>query len=263
MMSPMKKILVIVAIGLLLNNSAFAKILNVTNEIRLKVPNNFTFAKLNQNYFEEMDDWDKYFGSSSEIYYLGTKESVKFSIEILDNPDEILEPIMDKMEKKNFQSEKSMTKFLGKEIIKLAKKRKYESVVFIIKGGISITELISENNEFKDFMNEINSMSSHELEKEVKKGKKDFIKDFNDSLGEFQKFYKFNNIIFSKDINDNPYMKLNYKGSIPPLSTIGQWFLFIHNDMPYFMGVDCMGCSKLKDLSLNTMIEPMLISNKK
>ena len=58
-------------------------------------------------------------------------------------------------------------------------------------------------------------------------------------------------------------MQLDYKGSIPPLNTIGQWFFFIHNDSPYFMGVGCMGCAKLKDLSLNTMIEPMLISNKK
>jgi len=263
MMSSMKKILAIVAIGLLLNNSAFAKILNVTNEIKLKVPDNFTFAKLNKNYFEGIDGWDEYFGSSSKIYYLGTKESIKFSIEILDNPLEILEPIMDKAEKKNFKSEKSMNKFLGKEIKKLAKKRKYESIVFIIKGGISITELISENNEFKDFMNEINSMSSHELEKEMKKNKIDFVRELNDNLGELKQFYKFNNIILSKDINDNPYLRLNYKGSIPPLNTIGQWFLFIHNDMPYFMGVDCMGCSKLKDLSLNTMIEPMLISNKK
>ena len=55
---------------------------------------------------------------------------------------------------------------------------------------------------------------------------------------------------------------LNYKASIPPLKTIGQWFLFIHNDRPYFMGVDCMGCTKLKKLSLTNMVEPMLSSKK-
>mgnify|MGYP000022721509 FL=1 len=58
------------------------------------------------------------------------------------------------------------------------------------------------------------------------------------------------------------YIILNYKASLPPLKTIGQWFLFIHNDMPYFMGVDCMGCAKLKKLSLIKMVEPMLSSKK-
>ena len=55
-----------------------------------------------------------------------------------------------------------MINFVGKEIKKLAKKRKYESVVFIIKGGISITELMNDNYEFKDFMVEINDMQISE-----------------------------------------------------------------------------------------------------
>jgi hypothetical protein len=258
----MRKIILSLFIILFLQTPSYSKIIRLTNDVQLNVPGDFVYSKLSQNFFEEIDGWDEYFGLDSEMYYLGTENSVNFSIEILENPDEFLEPIMKKIEKKNFQSEKAMINFVGKEIKKLAKKRKYESVVFIIKGGISITELMNDNNEFKEFMVEINDMSPQELEKEMRNGKIDFIKELNEGLGELKQFYKFNKIKLSKDNNDNPYIILNYKASLPPLKTIGQWFLFIHNDMPYFMGVDCMGCAKLKKLSLIKMVEPMLSSKK-
>ena len=192
-----------------------------------------------------------------------TEYSVNFLKEIFKKIYELIEKEMKKIEKKNFQSEKAMFNFVGKEVKKLAKKRKYESVVFIIQGGISITELMNDNYEFKDFMIEINDMSPQELEKEMRNGNIDFLNELNEALGVLKQFYKFNKIKLSKDNNDNPYLILNYKASIPPLKTIGQWFLFIHNDMPYFMGVDCMGCNKLKKLSLIKMVEPMLSSKKK
>ena len=258
----MRKIILSLFIILFFQTPSYSKIIRLTNDVQLNVPGDFVYSKLSQNFFEEIDGWDEYFGVDSEMYYLGTENSVNFSIEILENPDEFLEPIMKKIEKKNFQSEKAMINFVGKEIKKLAKKRKYESVVFIIKGGISITELMNDNYEFKDFMVEINDMSPQELEKEMRNGKIDFIKELNEGLGELKQFYKFNKIKLSKDNNDNPYLILNYKASIPPLKTIGQWFLFIHNDRPYFMGVDCMGCTKLKKLSLTNMVEPMLSSKK-
>lgn len=258
----MRKIILSLFIILFFQTPSYSKIIRLTNDVQLNVPGDFVYSKLSQNFFEEIDGWDEYFGVDSEMYYLGTENSVNFSIELLENPDEILEPIMKKIEKKNFQSEKAMINFVGKEIKKLAKKRKYESVVFIIKGGISITELMNDNYEFKDFMVEINDMSPQELEKEMRNGKIDFIKELNEGLGELKQFYKFNKIKLSKDNNDNPYLILNYKASIPPLKTIGQWFLFIHNDRPYFMGVDCMGCTKLKKLSLTNMVEPMLSSKK-
>ena len=258
----MKKLLGILILGLLLSTNVYSKIIKLTNDVQLDVPSNFVYTKLNQNFFEEIDGWDEFFGLDSEMYYLGTENSVNFSIELLENPNEFLEPIMKKIEKKNFQSEKAMFNFVGKEVKKLAKKRKYESVVFIIQGGISITELINDNYEFKDFMIEINDMSPQELEKEMRNGNIDFLNELNEGLGVLKQFYKFNKIKLSKDNNDNPYIILNYKASLPPLKTIGQWFLFIHNDMPYFMGVDCMGCAKLKKLSLIKMVEPLLSSKK-
>ena len=44
-----------------------------------------------------------------------------------------------------------------------------------------ITELMNDNNEFKDFMVEINDMSPQELEKEMRNGKIDFLKEINDN----------------------------------------------------------------------------------
>ena len=258
----MKKILEIVVLGLLWCDILPAKIINLSEDINLNVPNNFVYSELNQNMFEEIDGWEDFFGSNSEMYYIGTQQSVNFSKEILESPDELLAPIIKKGEKKKLRSEKAILNFIGKEIKKLAKKKGYESVVFIAKGGISITELMNNNYEFKEFMFEVNEMSIQDLEKEMKTGKIDFIKDLNEGMGELKQFYKFSKIRLSKDNNDNPYLILNYKASLPPLKTIGQWYLFIHNDRPYFMGIDCMGCTKLKEISLIKMTEPMLSSKK-
>ena len=117
-----KKLLGIILLCLLLNTNAYSKIIKLTNDVQLEVPIDFVYSKLSQNFFEEIDGWDEFFGLDSEMYYLGTENSVNFSIEILENPDELLEPIMKKIEKKNFQSEKAMMNFVGKEIKKLAKK---------------------------------------------------------------------------------------------------------------------------------------------
>ena len=53
---------------------------------------------------------------------------------------------------------------------------------------------MNDNYEFKDFMVEINDMSPQELEKEMRNGKIDFIKELNEGLGELKQFYKFNKI---------------------------------------------------------------------
>ena len=143
--SLMKKILEIVVLGLLWCDILPAKIINLSEDINLNVPNNFVYSELNQNMFEEIDGWEDFFGSNSEMYYIGTQQSVNFSKEILESPDELLAPIIKKGEKKKLRSEKAILNFIGKEIKKLAKKKGYESVVFIAKGGISITELMNNN----------------------------------------------------------------------------------------------------------------------
>jgi hypothetical protein len=258
----MKKILGIVVLGLLWCNTLPAKIINLSDDINLDVPDNFIYSELSQNMFEEIDGWEDFFGSNSEMFYIGTPNSVNFSKELIENPDKFLEPILKKLERKKLKSEKAIINFIGKEVKKLSKKKGYESVTFIIKGGTSITQLMNDNNDFKEFMLEVNEMSAQDLEKEMKAGKIDFIKDLNEGLGELKQFYKFSKIKLSKDSNNNPYLIFNYKASLPPLKTIGQWYLFIHNDRPYFMGIDCMGCTKLKEISLIKMTEPMLSSKK-
>ena len=116
----MRKIILSLFIILFFQTPSYSKIIRLTNNVQLNVPGDFVYSKLSQNFFEEIDGWDEYFGLDSEMYYLGTENSVNFSIEILENPDEILEPIMKKIEKKNFQSEKAMINFVGKEIKKIS-----------------------------------------------------------------------------------------------------------------------------------------------
>ena len=49
------------------------------------------------------------FGEDANFYYVGTEDSIKFANSIINDQDKLLEPIMKKMEKKNFSSEKSTT----------------------------------------------------------------------------------------------------------------------------------------------------------
>ena len=258
-----KNIFYILIIFSFFSTISYSKIIKLPNNIKLNVPNNFVYSKLNQNLFEGIEGWDEFFGSGSDMYYLGTENSVKLSKEIIENSQELLAPIIKKMEQMDFESDDAIISYIGEEIKKLAEKRKYESVVFIIKGGISVSKLINADYEFKSFMDEIENMSPIELEEEMIDGKIDFINDLNEGLGELKEFYKFDEIKLSKDNNNQPYLMLNYKASMPPLETIGQWFLFIHDDFPYFMGIDCLGCSKFKNLSLTKMVQPMLILNAK
>ena len=96
----MKKLLGIIVLGLLWCNILPAKIINLSDDINLNVPDNFVYSELSQNIFEEIDGWEDFFGSNSEMYYIGTQQSVNFSKEILENPDELLAPIIKKGEKK-------------------------------------------------------------------------------------------------------------------------------------------------------------------
>ena len=120
----MKKLLGIIVLGLLWCNILPAKIINLSEDINLNVPNNFVYSELSQNMFEEIDGWEDFFGSNSEMFYIGTPNSVNFSKELIENPDKFLEPILKKLERKKLKSEKAMINFIGKEVKKLSKKKR-------------------------------------------------------------------------------------------------------------------------------------------
>ena len=115
----MKKLLGIVVLGLLLCHNSFAKTINIENKILLNVPEKFNYIKIEAD--EVADYYEEFFSSLGEdtaFYYIGTDDSIEFANALINDQDKLLEPIMKKMEKKNFSTEKSMINFVSKEIKK-------------------------------------------------------------------------------------------------------------------------------------------------
>ena len=84
---------------------------------------------------EVADYYEGFFSSLGEdaaFYYVGTDDSIEFANAMVNDQEKVLEPIMKKMEKKNFNTEKSMINFVSKEIKKLMKKRKYQGVIWVL-----------------------------------------------------------------------------------------------------------------------------------
>ena len=128
----MKKIIGILLLFLLWNNLSLAKIINIENKVTLNVPENFNYIKVNPE--EVADYYADFFGALGEdaaFYYVGTDSSIEFANSLVNNQEKVLEPIMKKMEKKNFRTEKSMINFLSKEIKKLMKKSKYQGIIWV------------------------------------------------------------------------------------------------------------------------------------
>ena len=120
----MKKLLATLVLGLLWCNTSFAKTINIENKILLNVPENFNYIKIDAD--EVADYYEEFFSSLGEdtaFYYIGTDDSIEFANAIVNDQEKLLEPIMKKMAKKNFSTEKSMINFLSKEIKKLMKKK--------------------------------------------------------------------------------------------------------------------------------------------
>ena len=96
----MKKIIAI--LFLFWNNFSFAKTINIEDKIFLNVPEDFNYTKLETN---EVADYYKDFFSSlgdyTAFYYIGTDASIEFAKAIINDQDNLLEPIIKKMEKKN------------------------------------------------------------------------------------------------------------------------------------------------------------------
>ena len=73
--------------------------INIENKIILNVPNNFIFIEgdSKSEFIEPIID---FLGNDVKTYLIGTQDSVNFTKLYQDNPDELFENIMVKMEKK-------------------------------------------------------------------------------------------------------------------------------------------------------------------
>ena len=120
----MKKIVIIWILGLLWCNVGFAKIVNIENRVRLEVPNNYEYIEL-ESIPDPMSATEDIVGQVAKIFLVATKKSINFTQLYIESQEELYEPIEEKMEQKNFKSQKQMEKFIGSELNKLFKKHKY------------------------------------------------------------------------------------------------------------------------------------------
>ena len=176
----MKKFLAILVLGLVWCNVGFAKIINIENRVRLEVPNDYEYIDL-ESIPETMSAAEDVLGQDVKVFLVGTKKSINFTLLYIESGEELFEPIAEKMEKKNFRSQKQMEKFVGSELNKLFKKHKYEGVIGVVVSNETIDQI---DDELMDLVEEIRSMSNAELKKEVKKYKKEINDWLYNEIGE-------------------------------------------------------------------------------
>ena len=170
----MKKLLGIVVLGLLLSHNSFAKTINIDDKILLNVPENFNYIKIETD--EVADYYAEFFSSLGEdatFYYVGTDDSIEFANAMVNDQEKVLEPIMKKMERKNFSTEKSMINFVSKEIKKLMKKRKYQGVIWVL---VSEENLEDTDYDLFETVELLKNMNQADMNKEALEYKKELNK---------------------------------------------------------------------------------------
>ena len=227
-----------------------AKIEKLPNGITLNIPDNYIYKKVNKSPYLEM--LEPYFGSA-DIFYIGTKDTVNISVEIIEDPESFIEPILDKIMNKA-KNEKQAIKLMGKEIKKLLKDRGYDDLIFLIVGKKNLSSLTKSDPKLEKFISEIRSMSNEDINKELKTYKKDIINQFNQDE-EMSEFIKFTNLELGKDKFNNPFLKMDYKLNMGPVFTNGQFSLLVHKEFPVLFGAECMYCKK-RNFSLDDLIAP-------
>ena len=145
----MRVFLLLILFNLSCCNYAFSQKINIENRVILDVPDKFIFIEGNVN-SELIEPLLFFVGESPKSYLIGTKESVEFTREYQDNPDDVFQEIVTKMEQKNIKSQSSAEKFVAKELTKLFKKKKYEGVIWLIFGESKIDQIDYQFSNFID-----------------------------------------------------------------------------------------------------------------
>jgi len=251
----MKKLLGILVLGLLWCNPVFSKILNLENRVLIEVPNKYEYIE-NDSASDFIDSFTDIIGQNPRFFLIGTKSSLEFTKLFMESSEELFQPIADKMDSKNFTSEKQMTDFMGKEMNKLFKKNKYNGVVWVLFGDDKIDEL---DQELIDIVEEIRNMNSVEIKTETKKYKKILTNDL--ITPETKNMIKIKKFKIEKDKYNNPTMYLGVSYNVPPLKASVEFYAFIKDDMPVLVMNECLSICKSGLKFLKTMIKPTFASS--
>jgi len=237
----MKKLLGIVVLGLLSAYNSFAKTINIEDKILLNVPENFNYIKIETD--EVADYYEEFFSSLGEdvaFYYVGTDDSIEFANALINDQDKLLEPIMKKMEKKNFSTEKSMINFASKEIKKLMKKSKYQGVIWVL---VSEENLEDADYDLFETVESLKNMNQADMNKAALEYKKEIKDELNlDGIeGLDMKISKFK---IEKNKINSPAFDLKIAANMFNINWDMEVYGYLKNNKPIIVGSECIGKCK-------------------
>jgi len=237
----MKKLLGIVVLCLLLSHNSFAKTINIENKILLNVPENFNYIKIDvdevADYYE---DFFSFLGEDTAFYYVGTDDSIEFVNALINDQESMLEPIMKKMESKNFSSEKSMINFVSKEIKKLMKKYKYQGVIWVL---VSDKNLEDTDYDLFEAVKSLKNMSQADMNKAALEYKKE-IKDELSLDGVEGMNLKISKFRIEKNKINSPAFDLKIAANMFNINWDAEIYGYLKNNKPIIVGSECIGKCK-------------------
>ena len=242
----MKKILGIVVLIFLLAHNSFAKTINIEDKILLNVPESFNYFKLETD--EVADYYEEFFsllGEYAAFYYIGTDDSIRFANAIVNDQDKLLEPIIKKIEKKNFSTEKSMMNFISKEFKKLIKKYKYQGVIWVL---VSNENLEDTDYDLFETVQSIKKMSQADMNKAALKYKKE-IKDELSLDGVEGMNLKISKFKIEKNKINSPAFDLKIAANMFNINWDLEIYGYLKNNKPIIIGSECIGkCKGVSDI---------------
>ena len=236
----MKKLLGIVVLGLLLCHNSFAKTINIENKILLNVPENFNYIKIEAD--EVADYYEEFLplGEDAAFYYIGTDDSIEFANALINDQDKVLEPIMKKMEKKNFSTEKSMINFVSKEIKKLMKKNKYQGVIWVL---VSEENLEDTDYDLFEIVESLKNMNKADMNKAALEYKKELKEELN--LDEVEGLnLKISKFKIEKNKINSPAFDLKIAANMFNINWDMEIYGYLKNNKPIIVGSECIGKCK-------------------
>ena len=228
-------------LGLLLCHNSFAKTINIENKILLNVPENFNYIKIEAD--EVADYYEEFFSSLGEdaaFYYIGTDDSIEFANALINDQDKVLEPIMKKMEKKNFSTEKSMINFVSKEIKKLMKKNKYQGVIWVLVSEENLEDTDYDLFEIVESLKNMNKADMNKATLEYKKELKDEL-NLDEVEGLNLKISKFK---IEKNKINSPAFDLKIAANMFNINWDMEIYGYLKNNKPIIVGSECIGKCK-------------------
>ena len=239
-----KKLLGIVVLGLLLPCIAISKTINIENRVKLNVPDNFNYVKVD-TYSDLFEGFFDALGKDANFYYIGSNDSIEFANLLVTEGEDLLQPIMEKIETKNFKTEKSMMNFISKEFKKLIRKYNYEGVIWVYLSKENLEDV---DTELFEIANEVKNMNKNDLKKESLKFKK-ILKDelgINAIDGIKMKISKFK--IEKNPINE-PAFDLKIASNMFNINWDMEIYGYINDKKPLLVGSECIGkCKSISDV---------------